>query len=304
MSTSFQSLPVTKPSTYPGDPFPAPPCPFRGPDAPRVTVLVPALNEADNLPFVLPRIPTWVHEVLLVDGHSVDGTVAVARQIYPTIQVITQQGRGKGAALRSGFAAATGDIVVMLDADGSTDPAELYAFVGALLAGADFAKGSRFLQGGGTADMPHFRQWGNWLLVQLANLLFGTHYTDITYGYNACWRSKAYALALDIDGWACEIISNIRVARHHLRVMEVPSFEHVRIAGRAKLSTWSAGWAILKGILREAFRAPGGRVPRPGRAPWEVASLSNLVPASVWETIDSARPPSSMEDQIGVSRGE
>lgn len=221
---------------------------------PKVSVVVPALNEAENLPHVLPRIPHWVHEVLLVDGHSTDETVAVARRILPGIRVIAQEGRGKGAALRCGVAAATGDIVVMLDADGSTDPAEIPAFVGALMAGADFVKGSRFLQGGGTVDMPRHRQIANALLVTLANVLFRTHFTDITYGYNAVWNSRRESLALEFDNWASEIISNIRVARRGLRVVEVACFEHKRIAGEAKLQAFPAGWQILKAMLSERFK--------------------------------------------------
>lgn len=135
-----------------------------------------------------------------------------------------------------------------------TNPAEIPAFVGALLAGADFVKGSRFIQGGGTADMTAIRRLGNWFFVFLANLLFGTRYTDITYGYNATWRHHASLLALEIDGWANEIVSNIRVARSGLRVVEVASFEYERIAGEAKLITLPAGWAILKAIIRERFR--------------------------------------------------
>src|SRR4051794_35228794 len=115
----------------------------------RVSVVMPALNEAANLPHVITRIPEWVHELVLVDGASVDDTVATARALWPGVSVVQQAGRGKGDALRAGFAAATGEIIVMLDADGSTDPAEIPFFVGALLAGADLAKGSRFAQGGG-----------------------------------------------------------------------------------------------------------------------------------------------------------
>ncbi|KAB8146085.1 glycosyltransferase family 2 protein [Chloroflexia bacterium SDU3-3] len=228
---------------------------------PTVSVVIPALNEAENLAHVLPRIPAWVHEVLLVDGNSTDGTVDVARSIMPDIRVMGQHGRGKGAALRSGIAAATGEIVVLLDADGSTDPAEIPSFVAALLVGADFAKGSRFLQGAGTNDMPGLRQLGNWALTTLTNLCFGTRYTDITYGYNAFWRKNAQCLALEIDGWANEIVSGIRVARHGLHIVEVPSFEHERIAGQAKLSTFSAGWVILKAILGEWVAAVRNQAP-------------------------------------------
>ncbi len=221
-------------------------------DKPKVSIIVPALNEAENLPHVLPKIPTWVHEVILIPGPSTDGTADVARQIMPSIRIVEQEGKGKGAALRSGVKAATGDILVFIDADGSTDPTEISAFVGALLTGADFAKGSRFLQGAGTIDMPFYRALGNGALTLLTNILFGTRYSDITYGYNAVWKHHIDSLALEINGWACEIVSNIRVARDGLRVVEVASFEHRRIAGEAKLATFNAGWAILRAILRES----------------------------------------------------
>lgn len=219
--------------------------------APKVSVIIPALNEADSLPHLLPLIPKNVYEIILVDGHSRDETIRIARSFLPTIRVVTQDGKGKGAALRCGARAARGDIVVFLDADGSMDPREIPAFVGALQAGADYVKGSRFLQGGGTGDMPIIRQIGNWGLVTLTNLLFGTHFTDITYGYNACWRRHIDALAFEIDGWACEIVNNIRAAHHGLRVFEIPSYEYRRIAGEAKLKVFSAGCIILKAILRE-----------------------------------------------------
>src|SRR5262249_5822635 len=153
-----------------------------------VSVVIPALNEAENLPYVLPRIPAWIHEVLLVDGESTDGTIEVARRLRRDIRIVRQKGRGKGAALRRGFTAAPRDIIVMLDADGSTDPAEIPLFVGALLAGADFVKGSRFLQGGGTADMPLLRRLGNLGFTLGVRLLFGGIYSDLCYGYNAFWR--------------------------------------------------------------------------------------------------------------------
>jgi glycosyltransferase involved in cell wall biosynthesis len=228
--------------------------PYPAHNMPKVSVIIPALNEAESLPHVLPRIPSWVHEVMIVDGHSTDDTIAVARRCRPDIRIVMQEGKGKGAALRTGFGAATGDIVVMLDADGSTDPAEIPAFVETLLAGADFAKGSRFLKGAGTDDMPLHRRMGNGVFVVLANVLFGSKYSDITYGYNAVWRKHQDALALEIDGWANEIIGNIRVTRHGLNVVEVPSFEQPRLAGEAKLHTWSAGWVILKAMIAERFR--------------------------------------------------
>jgi glycosyltransferase involved in cell wall biosynthesis len=216
--------------------------------------VIPALNEAACLPDVLPYLPEWVYEVLLVDGDSTDGTVTVARSLLPNIRIVTQDRRGKGAALRTGVRAASGDIIVMLDADGSTDPGEIPAFIGALLAGADFAKGSRFLQGAGSTDMNSVRRVGNWAFAVLANVLFQTRFSDLTYGYNALWARNRWSLALEIDGWPHEIISNIRVARSGLKVVEVASFEHARVAGEAKLQLIPAASAILAAIFGEWFK--------------------------------------------------
>ncbi|HUI61664.1 MAG TPA: glycosyltransferase family 2 protein, partial [Steroidobacteraceae bacterium] len=106
-----------------------------------MSVIIPTLNEAKNLPHVFARIPAGVHEVIIVDGHSVDDTIAVARELRPDVRIVMQTRRGKGNALACGFEVATGDIIAMIDADGSTDPEEIPRFVQALLDGADFAKG-------------------------------------------------------------------------------------------------------------------------------------------------------------------
>jgi glycosyltransferase involved in cell wall biosynthesis len=217
----------------------------------RVSIVVPALNEAENLPHVLPRIPEWVDEVLLVDGHSTDGTAEVARALCPRVRIVAQMGRGKGAALRAGFAAATGDIIVMLDADGSTDPAEIPAFIGPLLAGADFAKGSRFIQGGGTADMSVMRRLGNWTFVSFVQVFHGGRFSDLCYGYNAFWARVLPDLALDGDGFEIETIMNVRALRAGLKVVEVPSFEARRIHGVSNLRTIPDGWRVLKALWRE-----------------------------------------------------
>jgi len=245
----------------------------------RVSVVVPALNEADNLPEVLPRIPSWVHEVILVDGASTDNTVEVARELWPSIRIVQQQGRGKGAALRSGFAACTGDIIVMLDADGSTDPGEIPAFVGALLSGADFAKGTRFMQGAGTADMSLHRKFGNWVFTMTSRMFFGGRYSDLCYGYNAFWRHVVPALQLNGDGFEIETQMNVRALRLGLRVVEVPSFEAERVHGVGRLRTIPDGWRVMKTLFKEKFQ--GIEIaPRPAPAPVPVPQLS-LVEALV-----------------------
>jgi len=215
------------------------------------------MNEAANLPLVLDRVPDSVSEVILVDGNSTDGTPDVARQSWPGIRVVPQQGKGKGAALRTGFAAARGDIIVMLDADGSTDPAEIPNFVAQLLAGADFAKGSRYLPGGGSSDISFFRALGNAGLLSAVRVLFGYRYTDLCYGYNAFWRSVLPALDLDVDGFEIETCMNLRAGLAGLRVVEVPSFESERVYGESRLRALPDGWRVLKTIFREWARNAG-----------------------------------------------
>lgn len=226
--------------------------PAVSPKAPSVTVVIPTLNEEANLPYVLPRIPHWVQEVLLVDGNSTDNTVEIARALRPDVRILYQRGKGKGDALRTGFAEAKGEIIVSLDADGSTDPEEIPLFVAALRAGADYAKGSRFLQGGGTADMPVHRKLGNWGFVLMTRALFGCVYTDLCYGYNAFWKRVLPSLELDVDGFEVETLMNLRALEARLNIIEVPSFEYKRVFGQGYLKTIPDGLRVLKTILRES----------------------------------------------------
>jgi glycosyltransferase involved in cell wall biosynthesis len=145
-------------------------------DGPRVSVVIPTLNEAPNLPAVVDRLPVGIWQLIIVDGRSTDDTIDVARRLRPDATIVTETRKGKGIALQTGFAAATGDIIVMLDADGSTDPAEIPLFVEALTNGADFAKGSRFLPGAGSSDITPLRRLGNTVLCAIANLGWGSRY--------------------------------------------------------------------------------------------------------------------------------
>lgn len=220
---------------------------------PRISVVLPVLNEAENLYYVLPYLPSIVTEVILVDGHSNDETIAVAQQLYPQVKVIAQTRKGKGNALKEGFAACTGDIIVMLDGDSSTDPLEIPRFVEALQQGNAFAKGSRFLKGGGSEDITLLRRLGNYGLNVLVNLLFQTRYSDLCYGYNAFWRSYLDQLAVDCDGFEVETLLNLRARKAGLKVVEVPSYERLRIFGVSHLRVLRDGWRVLKTILRERF---------------------------------------------------
>jgi glycosyltransferase involved in cell wall biosynthesis len=217
---------------------------------PLVSIVVPALNEALNLAAVLPLLPK-VHEVILVDGGSVDGTVRAARRALPDIVTVLQTRKGKGNALAAGFARVTGDVVVMFDADGSADPAEIPSFVAALEAGADFAKGSRFLEGGGSADITPMRKVGNACLSGTANLLHGTRFTDLCYGYNAFWARCLPFISLDVAGFEVETLINLRIANAGMRITEVPSYEADRLHGETNLKTFRDGFRVLLTILGE-----------------------------------------------------
>ena len=217
----------------------------------RISVVIPTRNEAQNLHHVLPYIPPIVDEVILVDGNSTDDTIEVAQQLLPTIQIIRQKRKGKGDALRVGFSACTGDIIVMIDADGSTDPNEITRFVETLLQGNDFAKGSRFVKGGKSDDITPLRSLGNFGLNTLVNILYGTRYSDLCYGFNAFWRYCLDTVYLDCDGFEIETQMNIRMHKAGLKIVEVPSVERARFFGQSNLRTFRDGWRVLKMIVKE-----------------------------------------------------
>lgn len=234
--------------------------------APTVTIVIPAKNEASNLEVMLPQLPRD-HEVIVVDANSSDGTAEVVGRLRPDASLITQTRKGKGNALACGFRAATGDIIVMFDADGSADPAEIPAFVDALVAGADFAKGTRFLPGGGSEDITPLRRAGNAGLNLTANLAFGTKFSDLCYGYNAFWRDMLPVLDLPEpgiaqpnlmlwgDGFEIETIINCRMATADAHIREVPSVEKRRIHGESHLRTWTDGTRVLRTLATERSRA-------------------------------------------------
>jgi hypothetical protein len=242
--------------------------PYSGPDRranrrTKVSVVVPAMNEEKNIGHVLKQLPEDLHEVILVDGNSDDNTIEAARHAYPQIRVLVQSGRGKGDAFRTGFAAVTGNLVVMLDADGSADPAEIPRFIEALEAGADFAKGSRFLPGGGSTDITKLRSLGNGVLSGTANLLHGTHFTDLCYGYNAFWARCLPFISLDVPGFEVETLINLRIAGAGMKITEVPSYELDRISGDSNLNTFRDGFRVLGTILSEARRRRSIQTERP-----------------------------------------
>ena len=280
-----------------------------GGSPPRISVIVPALNEARNLPYVFAQMPDALHELILVDGHSVDDTVAVARTLRPDVRVVTQTRSGKGNALACGFAAATGDIIAMIDADGSADPGEIPRFVNALTNGTDFAKGTRFAVGGGSSDLTRLRRAGNRALTIFFNVCYGTRYSDLCYGFNVFWRRHAELLGLDAtspppengaamlwgDGFEIETLIHIRVAKTGLTVTEVPSFEGPRLHGVSNLSAVSDGLRVLQTILGERRRVRKRRVANTDITSW----CDN--PRFSTETTEGSLSPSTLASDLKVT---
>jgi glycosyltransferase involved in cell wall biosynthesis len=212
------------------------------------------MNEEENIADVIRELKRiGFSDILVIDGNSKDKTAEIAQELG--VNLIFQDGHGKGSALRQVFtyAGLTGNVVVMMDADGSMNPAELLTFIDALEFGVDVVKGSRFIIGGGSEDMTVVRKMGNLFFVALTNLLIGTKYTDLCYGFAAFKRQAIERLYPHLTSMNFEIETEIFVESKKLglNVIEVPSNELRRKSGKSNLSALRDGMTILRTIFRE-----------------------------------------------------
>lgn len=215
-----------------------------------VSLVIPTKNEAANISWVLEQVPACVDEIILVDGHSTDATLVTARSACSDLRVVMQEGVGKGDALRAGFRAATGDIVLMIDADGSMSPQEIPHFLYFLTHGYDFVKGSRFMAGGGSLDITPLRRSGNKALLRLVSSLYGTSLTDLCYGFIGFHRRYLEFVDLTLPGFEVETRMVISAVQAGLRIAEVPSLELPRRSGKSNLRTFRDGTRVLRTVLR------------------------------------------------------
>jgi glycosyltransferase involved in cell wall biosynthesis len=218
---------------------------------PSISIVIPTLNEQDNIKTLMkgiaPAIRDYRYEILVVDGYSKDNTVKLARAAGA--RVIFDD-KGKGSALIKGFGAAKGDIIISMDADLSNRPNELKLLIAGIEAGYDVCMGSRFLTGGGSDDMPMTRKFGNKVFVTLVNLFYGSHYSDLCYGYRSFAKGVSKRLDLQETGFGIETEISIKVRKKHLKVLEVPSYEKLRASGEGKLQSFSDGVIILGAIIK------------------------------------------------------
>jgi glycosyltransferase involved in cell wall biosynthesis len=219
-----------------------------------VTVIIPTLNEEMSIAGVIRELNhLGYHNILIADGNSQDKTVEVAKEFGANIMV--QNGTGKGSALRQAFnhGSVDGDVVVMLDADGSMNPKEIPMLIDALDSGADLVKASRFLRYGYSEDMSLIRRIGNQFFLTLVNWFWSANYTDLCYGFGAFRKDAVKKLYpyLNAKNFEIETEIFIKAKKLGLKVTEVPSIEFRRRHGKSNLSAVRDGFRILKTIFGE-----------------------------------------------------
>lgn len=216
-----------------------------------VTIIIPTRNEAAGIGQVLQWVKPYIDEILVVDGHSTDGTADLARQAG--VRVIQDNGRGKGAALKLGIAEAHGDILVFMDADGSHDPTSIPALLAPILSDeADLVVASRHRGGSdewrGDLDN-YFRSVGGGIITLAINYRWNVRITDALNGFRAIRRSVAASLDLTADDFDIEQQMVTRCLRKRYRVTEVASHEFLRKWGRSKLPTYRKGYLFLGRLM-------------------------------------------------------
>jgi glycosyltransferase involved in cell wall biosynthesis len=225
----------------------------------RISIVVPTLNECPNIKHVFSNIPEFIDEIVVVDGNSTDGTRDEIKKYRTDAKIIIEKRHGKGQALKTGFENASGDIVVIMDADGSHDIREMSRLLEPVLDGYDASHGSRMLPGGGSDDITPFRSLGNKIFVSLVNYIYGSQYTDLCYGYRAFKKEAIEKMNCNRLGFDIETEQSIRVAKAGIKVKEVPSFEARRMYGNSNLNSFKDGWKILDVIVKEYIKDSGGR---------------------------------------------
>ncbi len=221
---------------------------------PYVSIIIPTLNEAKNLKWLLPGVKkvmkNYSYEIIIVDKNSTDGTQEFAKKYGAKL---VSENLKKGAALMRGFDLAKGKILISMDADLSHRPKELLLLIAGIEAGYDMCAGSRFIIGGGSEDITFIRRIGNKFFVTLGNLLYGSRYTDMCYGYNAFTRESIKRLHLEESGFGIETDMHTKAAKYGLRILEIPSYEKKRKYGFGKLKTIRDGFIILRIMLKNLF---------------------------------------------------
>jgi dolichol-phosphate mannosyltransferase len=240
----------------------------------KLSIVIPVRNEAETIVTLVERVRAvdygMSREIIVVDGASTDGTreALMGLPACPEIVLVLEdQARGKGRAVRTGFERASGDILVVQDADLELDPAQIPSLVQRLVNEERPAVfGSRF-KDQGRGDTPLLSYAGNKLLTWSANLLFFTRLTDILTCYKVLRSDVAGALNLRCDGFDFDAEVPCRLLRQGYQIVEVPVTYNPRSIDEGKKLTAGAGWSVLRAILQIRFSRSSARagLPTPAR---------------------------------------
>jgi glycosyltransferase involved in cell wall biosynthesis len=218
-----------------------------------IEAVIPTLNEAATIKYILDEVQKYVDKILVIDGKSTDDTVNIVKETGA--RVIIQEAKGKGAALRQALHSVQGTTVIFIDADGSMQPNEIPLYLEELRNGTDVVKGSRFLGKGSTEDISFIRHLGNVFFVKLVNFLWSADFSDLCYGFIALNENAIHKLSPVLTSDNFEIETEIVIKAHKigLKIKEVPSIELRRQYGNSNLRTVRDGFSIFMTILKQLF---------------------------------------------------
>lgn len=238
-----------------------------------ISLVIPTKNEKINLKKLLPLIPEYIDEVIIVDANSRDGTAEFANMAEAVNKVFIQSSPGKGSALCIGLQNAKHEYILCMDSDGSMSPKEFPLILDHLIfSKADVVKGSRYLVGGGSDDLSVFRSLGNRVLLAITKILYKCTWTELAYGYFGLSAAAVRNLDLaDItkklpsglifkkeaygQGFEIEAVVFCRAVRRNLKIMEFPSYEQSRWNGTSNLKAIKDGARVLIAIFIERLRS-------------------------------------------------
>jgi glycosyltransferase involved in cell wall biosynthesis len=239
--------------------------------ASKVSIVIPVRNEHDTVVPLIERVRAvdcgMAKEIIVVDGASTDGTREALQAIASddVMLILEDRARGKGRAVRTGFERATGDVVMVQDADLELDPSEIPALLAPIVDGrTEVVFGSRF-KDRGRGQTPWSGYVGNSALTWATNAFYLTRLTDILTCYKVMRAAVVRSLDLTCDGFDLDAEITCRLLRAGHRIVEVPVTYHPRGVDEGKKLSPRVGWSVLRAIIRVRFTSPARReVPTTG----------------------------------------